>query len=281
MSNNTFYMRFSLFHRAGHFLTIISFFGLTLTGIPLVFRDYAWAAWLYNVMGGYPTAGIVHRFCALITFVTAFIHFLYLAYFLAVKKDKGILWGPDSMIPQPKDLEDIIGDIKWFLGMGPRPKFGRWIYWEKIEYLTLIWGTLVMAVTGLILWFPVQATNMLPGTLTKYIDLPGLALIVHRYEAILAIIVIFVIHFIHTHLLPEKVPVDEAMFTGRITEEELQHERGDQYDMLVKENKLDSMRTTPPSCLAGFFTKVVGLFFLVVGLSVAALMISGLLILFI
>ena len=281
MSNNTFYMRFEFFHRLGHFLTIISFFGLVLTGMPLVFRDEAWARWLYEFMGGFPTAGIVHRFCAVLTFLTAFIHFGYLAYNLGVKKEKGFLWGPDSMIPQPKDLEDVLGDIKWFFGLGPRPKFGRWIYWEKIEYLSLMWGTIVMAVSGLILWYPVHATKLLPGFLARFIDLPSLALIVHRYEGILAAIFIFVIHFIHTHLLPEKIPVDEAMFTGRISEEELQHERGDQYEMLKNENKLEGLRTTAPSCLSGFLTRLIGIPLLIIGLVVSALMISGLLVLLI
>ncbi|MGR3220841.1 MAG: formate dehydrogenase subunit gamma [Candidatus Anammoxibacter sp.] len=280
-SNNTFYMRFELFHRFGHFLTIISFFGLALTGIPLVFKDQAWAAWLYEFMGGYPTAGIVHRFCAVLTFFVAFIHFIYLAYNIGVKKDKGFLWGPDSMIPQPKDLRDVLGDIKWFFGLGPRPQYGRWIYWEKIEYLSLMWGTLVMAVTGLILWHPVQAVKFVPGFLAPIIDLPSLALIVHRYEGILAICFIFIIHFIHTHLLPDKVPVNEAMFTGRVPEEELIHERGAQYELLKSENKLDELRVSPPSCMSGFLTRLIGIPLLILGLLISALMISGLLVLFI
>lgn len=280
-SNSTFYMRFSFFHRLGHFLTIVSFFGLTLTGIPLVFKDHAWARVLYDIMGGYPTAGVIHRFCAVLTFLTAFVHFMYLSYNIGVRKDKGFLWGPDSLIPQPRDLQDVLGDIKWFLGLGPRPKYGRWIYWEKVEYLSLMWGTLVMAVTGLILWFPVQATKLVPGLLAPIIDLPSLALIVHRYEGILAIIFIFIIHFIHTHLLPEKVPVDEAMFTGRISEEELMHERGTQYELLKSENRLAEFEASPPSCMAGFFTKLIGIPLLILGLVVSALMISGLLILFV
>ncbi len=279
MSSGTHYVRFEFIHRFGHFMTIISFFGLVLTGMPLVFRDEAWAKWLYEFMGGYPTAGIIHRVCALLTFGVAFMHFMQLAYKIGIQRDKGVLWGPDSMIPQPKDLEDVLGDIKWFFGLGPRPQFGRWIYWEKIEYLSLMWGTLVMAVSGLILWFPVQATKLLPGFLTKFIDLPSMALIVHRYEGILAAVFIFTIHFIHTHLLPEKVPVDEAMFTGKITEEEMMHERGAQYELLKKEGKLDELRTSPPSCMAGFMTKLIGIPLLIIGLLVSALMISGLLIL--
>jgi len=281
MSDNTFYMRFSLFHRLGHFLTIISFFGLVLTGMPLVFKDAAWARWLYEVMGGYPTAGIIHRFCAVLTFLVAFVHFTFLSYNIGVKNKGNYLWGPDSLIPNPKDLEDVLGDIKWFFGLGPRPRYGKWIYWEKIEYLSLMWGTIVMAVSGLILWYPVQAVKFVPGFLVQVIDLPSLALIVHRYEGILAAVFIFTIHFIHTHLLPDKVPVDEAMFTGRVTEHDLIHERGTQYDMLVKENKLHELKATPPSCMASFGCKLIGIPLLIIGLLVSALMIAGLLVLLI
>lgn len=279
MKNEERYVRFSFFHRMGHFLVMISFFGLVLTGMPLVFNDHAWARWIYNLMGGFPVAGIIHRIAALITFLAAFIHFLYLSYFIGIKREKGFLWGPDSLMPQPKDLSDIIGDIKWFLGMGYRPRFDRWIYWEKIEYLSLMWGTVVMAVSGLILWFPVQSTRLLPGLVTQFIDLPTIALIVHRYEAILAAIFVFTIHFIHTHLLPEKVPVDEAMFTGLVSGEELAHERALYFERLKGENKLEGLRSGRASCLGSFITKLVAIPALVIGLIVSSLMISGLLVL--
>ena len=78
MKSNTNYIRFRLFHRFCHFLIIISFFGLVLTGVPLAFRGYDWARWLYELFGGYPTAGYIHRICALITFFAAFMHFIFL-----------------------------------------------------------------------------------------------------------------------------------------------------------------------------------------------------------
>src|SRR3989339_444326 len=191
MKSNTNYIRFRLFHRFCHFLIIISFFGLVLTGMPLAFRGYGWARWLYELFGGDPTAGYI--------------------YSISVQKKKGFFWGPNSLLIQPRDVFDIIGDIKWFLGIGKRPNFDCWIYWEKFEYLSLMWGTLVMALTGLILWFPVQFTKIIPVSVAGIIDLPSIALIIHRYEAILAAGFIFTIHFFHTHFLPEKMPVDEAI----------------------------------------------------------------------
>lgn len=163
--------------------------------MPLAFRGYDWSKWLYELFGGYPTAGFIHRICALITFFAAFIHFLFLFVSISVKKKKGFFWGPNSLLIQPRDIFDIVGDLKWFLGIGKRPDFDRWIYWEKFEYLSLMWGTLVMAVTGLILWFPVQFTKIIPVSIASIVDLPSIALIIHRYEAILAAGFIFTIHF--------------------------------------------------------------------------------------
>ncbi|MFQ5965465.1 MAG: formate dehydrogenase subunit gamma [Candidatus Scalinduaceae bacterium] len=274
MANNL--LRFSLYHRCTHFLLIISFFGLVLTGMPLVFKDYGWSLYLYNKLGGYPTAGYIHRICALITFFVAFLHFAFLSFEAVMKKNGRLFWGPDSLIIQPRDILNIIGDILWFFRLGPRPKFDRWIYWEKFEYLSLIWGTLVMGVTGFILWFPVQSVNIMPAGLVNIVDLPSIALIAHRYEAILAAGFIFTIHFFHTHLLPEKLPVDEAMFTGKVLEEEVLHERGSYYERLKKEEQLEESKINPPSARASFVSKLFGIPILVIGLLMVSFMLSSL-----
>ena len=276
MKSNINYLRFGLFHRFCHFLSIISFFGLVLTGVPLAFRSYAWARWLYELFGGYPTAGYIHRICALIIFFAAFIHFIYLFYNISMKKKKGFFWGPNSLLIQPRDIFDIIGDIKWFLGIGKRPDFDCWIYWEKFEYLSLMWGTLVMAVTGMILWFPVQFTKIIPVSVAGIIDLPSIALIVHRYEAILAAGFIFTIHFFHTHLLPEKMPVDEVIFTGKITEEEFKHERLNQFKRLEGQRQLENCKVAPPSLFVTFLTRLFAVPILITGLIMVGFMLSAL-----
>ncbi len=274
-NNTTTLMRFGKFHRFGHTLTIISFFGLVLTGMPLVFKDYAWGQWLYAVMGGYPTAGNIHRICALITFLAAFLHFAYLAFETLVKKDKYIFWGPDSLLIQPKDVLHILGDILWFFRLGKRPQFERYIYWEKFEYLSLMWGTLVMAVTGFILWFPVQSAKLVPVSVASYVDLPSIALVAHRYEALLAAGFIFSIHFLHTHMLPENMPTDEAMFTGKIDEAHVKHERGAYYERMKEEGQLEGLRVEPSSSGAKFMSRLVGVPLLVVGLLMVGFMLAS------
>ncbi len=273
--NTTTLLRFGRFHRFGHFLIIISFFGLVLTGMPLVFKDYAWAQWLYGVLGGYPTAGNIHRICALITFLAAFLHFAYLAIETLIKKNKGIFWGPDSLLIQPKDVLHILGDILWFFRLGKRPKFERYIYWEKFEYLSLMWGTLVMAVTGFVLWFPVQSAKLIPVSVATYVDLPSIALVAHRYEALLAAGFIFSIHFLHTHMLPENIPTDEAMFTGKIDEAHVKHERGAFYERMKEEGQLEGLRVQPSTSRAKFISRLMGVPLLAVGLLMVGFMLSS------
>ena len=274
-NNTTTLMRFGKFHRLGHTLTIISFFGLVLTGMPLVFKDYAWGQWLYCVMGGYPTAGNIHRICALITFLAAFLHFAYLAFQTLIRKDKTVFWGPDSLLIQPRDVLNILGDILWFFRLGKRPKFERYIYWEKFEYLSLMWGTLVMAVTGFVLWFPVQSTRLIPASVASYVDLPSIALVAHRYEALLAAGFIFSIHFLHTHMLPENMPTDEAMFTGKIDEAHVKHERGAYYERMKEEGQLESLRVQPSSSGAKFISRLMGVPLLAVGLLMVGFMLAS------
>lgn len=270
------YIRFNSLHRLNHLLIIISFFGLVLTGMPLAFKDYAWAHCLYQLMGGYPIAGYIHRICAGFTFLACFFHFAQLSYSVVIKKQlKELLWGPDSVVPQPKDLLDVLGEIIWIMGFGPRPRFERWIWWEKLEYLSLIWGTLVMGITGFMIWFPVTFSAFLPGW---FIDL---ALIVHRYEAILAAVFVFTIHFIHTHLLPEKIPVDEAMFTGKITEEDMLHERPLYYERLQSKGILGNFRVLPPNPMFSFLSKMFAIPLLLIGLFLTGLMVSSLILEFI
>lgn len=270
-TNDKLYQRFSPFHRVIHFTLMVSFFGLVLTGMPLAFQDQAWARWLYATMGGYPTAGYIHRICAGLTFLAAFLHFAYCSYLVFVKKDaKNIIWGVDAIIIQPRDVKDIIADVKWLLGFGPHPAFDRWIYWEKFEYLSLIWGTIVMALTGFMLWFPTTFSIVLPGWA---IDM---GLVAHRYEAILAAAFVFTIHFIHTHLLPEKLPVDETIFTGAVSEEEMLHERPMHYKRLKEANLLKQYETSPNVPLS-IISRIIAVPLLLIGLFLTSLMVSSLL----
>lgn len=231
--------RFSSYHRITHGLIIMSFLGLVLTGMPLLYSHSRWAKLLYALMGGYEIARLIHRGCALVTFLYAGLHLAWLTWRAATGGLKAMLWGPDSLVPQPRDVRDFWQDCRWLLGLGPRPEFERWTYWEKFDYWAIFWGIVVIGSSGLVLWFPSVVLNYLPPWLFQ------VALIVHGEEALLAAGFIFAIHFFHSHLRPEKFPVDRVMFTGRVNEADLAQERPLYYRRLRAQGGLESLRVAP------------------------------------
>ena len=195
-------------------MMIVSFFGLVLTGAPLHFSYAPWAQGLMRAMGGIQAAGFIHRFCAIVTFGYFFTHVGHVTWRALRSADrKSLLWGPDSMVPQPKDLQDVVQQFRWFLGRGPRPRFDRYSYMEKFDYWAVFWGVAIIGGSGLLLWFPEFFSRFVPGWWFN------IATIVHGDEALLAFGFIFTVHFFNVHLRPEKFPIDVVIFTGRATEE--------------------------------------------------------------
>ena len=131
-----------------------------------------------------------------------------------------MLWGPTSMVPQPRDLRDLFAHFRWFVGQGPRPRFDRFTYWEKFDYWAVFWGMAIIGGSGLMLWFPEFFARMLPGWMFN------VALLVHGEEALLAVGFIFTIHFFNGHLRPGEVPDGHGhLHRARVSEDELRDER--------------------------------------------------------
>ena len=249
------YLRFNYYHRFLHALVIISFLGLVFTGMPLKYSHTGWAQTLAGFMGGIGTAGYLHRVFGAITWLYFFLHLLFAAYYVVKLRDEPLLkWflGPNSMVPWIKDLEDVIGHVLWFLGMGERPKFDRYTYWEKFDYLAVFWGVGIIGFSGLMLWFPEFFAKLVPGWTFN------IAIILHSDEALLAAGFIFTIHFFNTHLRPEKFPLDHVIFTGRISEEEFQHERPLEYERMRELGTLSSLESTPPTKTSLLWAQIIG-----------------------
>ncbi len=230
------YLRFSRLNRILHVCMIVSFLSLALTGMTLKFSYTNWAVVLSHFFGGFETAGFIHRFAAIIMFGVFFSHL----YDLRRRKRtefgtwRKMLFGNDTMLFNKKDIKDLIGNFKWFLGLGPRPKFGRWTYWEKFDYFAVFWGITVIGSTGLTLWFPEFFTLFLPGWFIN------VATIIHSDEALLATGFIFTVHFFNTHLRPEKFPMDIVIFTGRMPLEEFKRDKPGEFEELLKKGELEN-----------------------------------------
>jgi len=265
-----YYRRFAPLERIMHAVLMFTFIGCALSGLPLLFPDHGWAEVLVRLFGGFRGAGLLHRVCAalmIIIFVGHVFRVLYRG--LGSGSLLTILWGPDSMVPQGKDIADIYNHFKWFLGRGPRPPFDRYTYWEKFDYWAVFWGMFIIGGSGLMLWFPIFFSQFLPGWVLNITSL------VHGEEALLAVGFIFTIHFFNGHLRPEKFPMDLVIFTGRLSEHELIEERPVERARLVREGRLAMLETTPPSAASIAFGRVVGGTALVLGIVTIVLIFYG------
>jgi len=229
------FVRFTRLQRTLHICMIVSFITLATTGLTLKFSYTKWAAILSHLLGGFESAGNIHRTAAIVMFGVFITHLVDL---YKLKKREHTSWrslilGPGSMVPNRQDLSELIATLKWFVGRGKRPAYGRWTYWEKFDYFAVFWGIAVIGSTGLTLWFPVFFTRFIPGSFLN------VATIIHSDEALLATGFIFTVHFFNTHLRPEKFPMDITVFTGRMPLEELKRDKPREYEALVASGKLE------------------------------------------
>jgi cytochrome b subunit of formate dehydrogenase len=146
--------RFGKVERIQHAVLMASFLALAATGLPLLFSGAGWASIIARLLGGYAVAGLIHRFFA-ITLIGVFVfHVGRLVHRIFIKGERNLLWGPESLVPQPRDLVEIYRHVKWFLRVGPQPQFDRYTYWEKFDYWAVFWGMFIIGGSGLMLWFP-------------------------------------------------------------------------------------------------------------------------------
>ncbi len=242
-----YYFRFSLGQRYLHGLVITTFLGLAATGMPLRFSDTLWAKSIAQAVGGFRAVLFFHKFCAVLMTAGFLFHVGQILYLGLVKEERGIFWGPTSLVPQPRDLIDLYQHFMWFFWLGPKPRFSRYTYWEKFDYWAVFWGMAIIGVTGYMMWFAPFFARFVPGYMFN------VALLVHGEEALLAVWFIFVIHFFNTHLRPEKFPMDPVIFTGRESGEDLSRNRPLEYQRLVEQKELGGLETDqPPRWLKNF-----------------------------
>ncbi len=267
------FVRFTPFQRKLHLTVILSFFGLAITGMMLKFSYTQWAQVLFRILGGTDTAGWIHRICAIVTFGYFFAHLGNVArkFFKSDRTVREYFFGPDTILPRLSDIREFTYTLKWFLGLGPRPQYGRWTYWEKFDYFAVFWGVAIIGITGLCLWFPEAFTRFIPGWWIN------VATIVHSDEALLATGFIFTVHFFNTHFRPEKFPMDPVIFTGRMTVQELKQDKPRLYDDLTANGELEKHLTEPASPGFTLWVRVFGFTALAIGFALVALIIYAML----
>jgi len=262
-----YYQRFSVPQRFLHGFLAGTFLALAMTGLTLRFSADAWATTLARAVGGFGTVLFFHLFSAVVLTVAFLIHVADLVYRIAAKKEYGLLWGSNSMVPNLKDVRDFIQQMKWFFWLGPKPKFDRYAYWDKFDYWGVFWGMAIIGFSGYAMWFAPFFARFIPGSWLN------IALLIHGEEAILAMGWIFTIHFFNTHLRPDSFPMDLVIFNGRQSEEELKHRHPEEYERLVESGELEKLRVEAPPRWLQNFGRVFGTTAIVIGLVFLSLMI--------
>ena len=235
-----YYRRFSVPQRYLHGVLAITFLGLALTGLPLRFSNTRMALAFAHAVGGFGTILFFHLLNAVVMTVAFLIHVGNIVYRVVTRKEYGLLWGPSSMIPRLKDIQDFIGNLKYFLFRGPKPKIDRYAYWDKFDYWAVFWGMAIIGFSGYAMWFAPFFARFIPGSWLN------IALLIHGEEALLAVGFIFTIHFFNTHLRPGNFPMDLTIFSGRMSEEEFRHNHPVEYQRLVEKGELEKFRAEPP-----------------------------------
>ena len=203
-------VRLSVNQRVQHWLLLTSFVALVLSGFALQYPD----SWLAALLGGSEyLRRIIHRIAAVVMLVVGVYHLAY----LGLSKE-GRLWLKDMLV-RGKDFADVLGNFRYYLGISKeKPKIARFGYAEKAEYWAVVWGTILMGLTGLMIWFKLGVFGFLPRWT---IDI---ALAIHFYEAVLATLAIIVWHFYHVIFDPDVYPVNFAFLDGRVSEEHFRDE---------------------------------------------------------
>jgi len=240
--------RMNLHFRVAHWLVMGSFPVLIATGFALKFPESWWAAPLLRWESQYALRGTVHRTAGVILIAALFYHLIHL---LASRRDRLIL---RFLKPSLRDLRELTAVVRYNLaclrGRGRTgnlepPVFGKFSYAEKFEYWAFVWGTVVMAVSGLLLWFNDFTLRWFP----KWVS--DAATAIHYYEAILATLAILLWHFYMVMFDPDVYPMDLSWLTGRASAEHLRHTRPEYYLTLAGNRGEEAQRPQAPLSQAG------------------------------
>lgn len=226
------YPRFSASDRLEHFVLIISFTMLGVTGLPQRYVDHELARDFIALLGGIEGVRLMHRFFATMLMAGAIYHGGTVSYKLYVRG------ASLDMLPSLKDARDALHTLLHNLGLRKQPPaMPRYNFGEKAEYLALVWGTIIMIITGFMLWNPIATAKILPGVIVP------IAQAAHSAEALLAVASIIIWHMYNVHIKR----FNRSMFTGYISHEEMEEEHALELQKIEQGQAKPSL---PPAVMA-------------------------------
>lgn len=235
------YPRMDKNQRLQHAALLLSFMTLVVTGFMLRFPEAWWVEWIRSLSDSvFETRSLIHRVAGVVMIAASFYHIWYVSF---TATGRTLL---SDMLPRFQDAKDAVAMVRYNLGLlDERPLFDRFSYIEKAEYWALIWGTFVMGVTGIVMWFD----NTFIGLLTKLGY--DVARTIHYYEAWLATLAIVVWHFYFVIFNPDSYPLNVAFWKGTLTEEEMEEDHPLELRRILAERSkeelpVDEVRSEPP-----------------------------------
>ncbi len=206
MTNERKYLRFTISDRIEHWTQMAAFGTLGLTGLIQKFATWKVSQFIVSLLGGIETVRIIHRSATVVMMLGVIYHIGTAGYKIYVQKSR------PTMLPALRDITNAWGIFLYNLGLREdKPQEGRFTFDEKFEYWAFVWGTIVMGVSGFMLWNPIVISRFFPG---EFIPAAKAA---HGGEAILAVLAIIVWHFYNVHIKH----LNKAMFTGYIHEKDM------------------------------------------------------------
>jgi cytochrome b subunit of formate dehydrogenase len=208
------YLRMTLNERLQHGALMISFTLLVITGFMLRYPEAWWVASIRSLNNQmFDLRSLLHRIAAIVMTGASSYHLIYVCFTSRGRELVG------DLLPKLQDLRDAVAVMKYNLGLSKyKPRFGRFSYIEKSEYWALVWGTIIMAVTGTIMWFD----NTFIGLFTKLGY--DISRTIHFYEAWLATLAIIIWHLYYVIFNPDTYPMNLAWLKGTLTETEMEEE---------------------------------------------------------
>ncbi len=210
-----------------HFLLMLSFTTLVITGFAFRFPDSWWSSWLTQSPTAFAARGVAHRVAGVV-FIGLFVFSFFRSGFTKRGRQQII-----AKFPVLSDVNNVTQNILYSFGLSSRhPEFNRYDYTEKAEYWALMWGGFVMIITGFPLWFETFFLGFIPKWLLD------ISKAIHYYEAMLATLAIVVWHFFYMFVHPENYPVNFTVLTGTMTEEAYMERHPSDYEKMKARGEL-------------------------------------------
>jgi formate dehydrogenase gamma subunit len=235
-----YFTRWKMNQRVQHWIMIITFIILVVTGYPLKYEDSEISQAMVNAMGGWEMRSQIHHIAGVALVALGIYHVIM---YLVIDRS------PKKILPRKKDFKDFVQHMKHLFGKAERPKYDRYSWKEKFDYWAAFWGMVLMGVTGIIMMYPAEASSFFGST--GWVEVAWIA---HSEEALLAVMAIAIWHMWNVHMNPKQFPMSKVWLTGKLSEEEMKEEHPVEYEDIISKEESEGDKKEPGAANGVRFT---------------------------